>query len=392
MKVVYIGHKPAYPKVDGGCVASAAFLNNLIESGCEVHYAFLSTEKHPYLPDAFPDNLQKAISITNHSIETKVNRWEAVRSLFTSSSYNVERFYDEAFSQKLKNILASKDIETVIFDNVFSVRYLQDIQKRHTTLSYFVRTHNVEFQIWEGLSKNARNPLVRWYLKRLAKDLKCFEINAYEELDGIFTITNEDSQELKRIGIQTPICHIPVSVEMPDYEHNYKNKGLFHLGAMNWRPNIQAVNTVLKYLPDFLENDPETHFTIAGLESEERYDYLEDPNVTVAGFVPSLEDFVSQQGILIAPIQSGSGVRIKILEIMAMGIPVITTTIGAQGISDQSGLRIADNKEALIDAVYALSFDENKRAALGKQAKRMITLHHHSKTISTKILEFLTNT
>ena len=392
MKVLYIGHKPAYPKVDGGCVASAAFLNNLMESGCEVYYAFLSTEKHPYISDAFPQEVQKAISITNHSIETRVNRWEAVRSLFNSSSYNVERFHNETFAKKLKKILASEDIATVIFDNVFSVRYLKEIQTSNSTISYFVRTHNVEFQIWEGLSRNARNPIVRWYLKRLAKDLKRFEIRAYEKLDGIFTITNEDTQELKHLGIQTPILHVPVSVEIPDYEHNYKNKSLFHLGAMNWRPNIQAVNTVLKYLPDFLSNDPETHFTIAGLESEERYDYLDDPHVTVAGFVPSLENFVRHQGILIAPIQSGSGVRIKLLEMMAMGIPVITTTRGAQGISDQTGLLIADNKEALIDAVYTLSTDENKRAVLGIEAKRMITLYHDSKTISTKILEFLKNT
>lgn len=389
MKVLLVGNKPAYPKVDGGSVASAAFLNDLISANCDIHYALLHTEKHPFKREDFPETVLDQISLTTSFVDTKVRKIDALKFLFNKKSFNVERFYTKEFESKIIELLSANRFDAVIFDNVFSARYL-DVVKNHTsTLPCFIRSHNVEFEIWEGLAQSSGSAIVRGYLKRLAKDLKRFELQTSNASDGILTITEDDKSEFFKLGVTAPMLHIGVSVAIPEYTHNYENNGLFHLGAMNWRPNVEAVDTVLKYLPTWLEQDPGITFAIAGMQSSERYDHLENDSIEVKGFVPDLQEFIATQGILVAPIQSGSGVRIKLLEMMAFGVPIITTSLGAQGIADQSGVELADNHETMAAAVYSLRTDENKRRELGQKAKSIITLYHNSETISKKIREFI---
>lgn len=389
MKILLIGHKPAYPKVDGGCVASASLLNDLIATGNEIEYAFLHTEKHPFKREEFPEFIQNKVTLVDSFVETKVKKFDALKFLFNKKSFNVERFYSKAFESQIVGMVTANSYDAVIFDNVFSARYQESIKNVAPTLSCFIRSHNVEFEIWEDLAETSGSSIARWYLKRLAKDLKKFELSVSAASNGILTITEDDKTEFTKQGINVPMIHIGVSVKIPKYTHNYTENGLFHLGAMNWRPNVEAVDTILKYLPTWLEKDPEIIFAIAGIQAAERYDHLENDTIQVKGFVPELQEFVQSQGILVAPIQSGSGVRIKILEMMSFGVPIITTSLGAQGIADQSGILIADNHEELAEAIYTLRNDENKRAELGKQAKSIVTLHHNSETISQKILEFL---
>ena len=94
-------------------------------------------------------------------------------------------------------------------------------------------------------------------------------------------------------------------------------------------------------------------------------------------------------GILVSPIQSGSGIRVKILEMMALGIPIITTDLGAQGLLNFDGVRIANTKREILSAVYELVNSENKRQELGLEAKRYVNLHHNPKKVSAQLIEFI---
>ena len=111
--------------------------------------------------------------------------------------------------------------------------------------------------------------------------------------------------------------------------------------------------------------------------------------IVVDGFVENLNDYVSKMGILLSPIQSGSGIRVKILEMMAFGIPVITTTLGAQGLLEREGIRIADSRKEIIEAIYELSVDENKRRQLGLEVKRYVNLYHNPAKVREQLIEFI---
>ena len=368
-------------------MASAAFLRNLMDAGCEVHYAMIGTEKHPFDPNAFPTEIRQKVALESRPIDTNIKPLKALQYLFKKGSYNVERFYSDDFAELLKKNLNQHKYDAVIFDNVFSARYL-DIYL-NSGVKTFVRTHNVEFEVWQTQAEATSNPIRKWYLKKLAKDLEIFETNVLNKVDGVLSISGDDTIKFKDSGVKTKIQTIPVSLEMPEYEHNYGNSGIFHLGAMNWQPNVEAVNKVIGLIPELRNTDPNLEFTIAGLQSEVYVSNDPANGIHVKGFVPDLEAFLSTQGILVSPILSGSGVRIKILEMMAYGIPVITSSRGAMGLEDTSGIVIADSDEAIKNAVYELRSDENKRKTLGHQAKSIVTLYHNPKSISEKILEFI---
>lgn len=390
MRVAFVGHKPAYPKIDGGCVASAAFLQNLVDAKLEVHYIMLSTDKHPFQKEKFPEKIRDHVKLSTVSIETKIKPFKALQNLFSKKSFNVERFYSVEFEKLLKKCINEEAFDAVIFDNVFAARYLSTFQENG--IKTYIRSHNVEFKIWEDFTKSQRHPLKKWYLRKLSRDLKHFEVKTLKAADRILSISSDDLQEFRNNGITTEAIVIPVGIETPDYQHNYTKSDLFHLGAMNWTPNVEAVNTVISILPEVRSKLPELQFTIAGINADLYYQTDEAKGIVCAGFVPAIEEFIASQGILVTPIKSGSGVRIKVLEMMAYGVPVITTSLGAQGIEDLSGVVIADTKESLIESVYELANDDKKRTTLGNQAKSVINLHYNPETITANVLEFIKST
>lgn len=387
MKVAYIGSKPAYPKVDGGCFASAAFLQNLIDSDVETHYITIGTEKHPFDLSSFPERILAKVKVAGLNISTKLKPFDALKFLIKKGSYNVERFYSFDFEKVLIGHIEREAFDVVIFDNVFTARYL-DVFKRNG-VKCFVRSHNVEFEVWETISKNTSKPLKRWYLNKLSRDLKTFELTALNSVDGIMTLSEDDENTFRSFGITTSITTIPVSIAIPQYEHNYSNANFFHFGAMNWKPNIRAVNNALSIWDDVRSQSPDCLLTIAGNHSDQYFEGKNQEGVKCAGFVSSIKEFFNEQGILISLIDSGSGVRIKILEAMSYGIPIITTPPGAKGISDTGGIRTVNSKNEILKAIYELHTDENKRKELGVKAKSIINLHHNPKTISEKVLEFI---
>ncbi len=391
MKTLYITSKPAYPKVDGGCVASANFLENLLNVVSELKYLSIATTKHPFDLDMFPKHWIDSIRPEAVFIETAVRPKEAIKYLFNKKSYNIDRFHDDAMSTKIFETIESQHFETVILDGLYTTPYLSEIRKAFKG-KVLVRTHNVEFKIWEGLADNENNPIKKKYLKGLAKDLMKYEIETLNKVDGIMTISKEDLNDFNALGISTPKSNITVTTSTVEQNHDYTKSALFHLGAMNWTPNIEAVNHVVQLMAELRKANPGLEFHIAGVDSELLYTTNNDQGIVVEGFVQDLEGFVSEMGILISPIQSGSGIRVKILEMMALGIPIITTDLGAQGLINLEGVLIANSKQEILDAVYELVNNENKRQELGLEAKRYVNLHHNPEKISEQLIEFIKST
>jgi glycosyltransferase involved in cell wall biosynthesis len=391
LKTLYITSKPAYPKVDGGCVASANFLENLLNVTSEIKYLSIATTKHPFNLDSFPIHWIDSLKPEAVLIETAVRPKEAIKYLFNKKSYNIDRFYNREMSDKIVSIIDSQRFDTIILDGLYTTPYLSEIKKAFKG-KVLVRTHNVEFKIWEGRAKNESNPIKKKYLRGLAKDLKKYEIETLNKVDGLMTISQEDLNDFNALGISAPKSNITVTADIVEQDHDYKRASIFHLGAMNWSPNIEAVDQVIQLMPELRKSITDLEFHIAGVDSESLYTTNKDQGIVVEGFVQDLKEFVSEMGILVSPIQSGSGIRVKILEMMALGIPVITTDLGAQGLLNFDGVRIANTKQEILSAVYELVNNENKRQELGLEAKRYVNLHHNPEKVSAQLIEFIKST
>ena len=394
MKVLYISNKPVFPLVDGGCIAMYQFLKNLLGLGYEVRNLTIATGKHPFHREEFPEQLADIIRPKAVYADTTVRAGKAILSLFRKGSYNVDRFYEPGFESMILAELAAADYGLVILESAYLLPYLPALRRKFSG-KIIVRTHNVEFQIWEQLAQAEKGFLKRIFLRKLAKDLKAFELSNLQKVDGIAAISEADALQFKKLGIRVPVTVIPASMDIPEnLSADYTSNDLFFLGSMNWKPNIEAVEWLLKDIfPEILARNPQVKLHLAGSFMSEKLRNREQENVIIHGKVPRVKEFMAAHGTLIVPMKSGSGIRIKILEALSLGVPVISTATGLEGIPFTDGVHcvLADTKEQLIERATEILRDPEKRRITGTAGKELIEAHYSPSNLEKKLREFIGN-
>jgi glycosyltransferase involved in cell wall biosynthesis len=209
-------------------------------------------------------------------------------------------------------------------------------------------------------------------------------------------ISEPDARFFRKLAPQVKGTVIPFGVDMDYYEPDTQyipsdKPKLFHIGSMNWLPNEKGINWFLDEIwPLLHEYFPDITFTLAGRSIPERLAELQLPNVQLAGEVPDARKFMLSKDIMIVPLLSGSGVRIKIVEGMALAKTVITTSIGAQGLGVEHGKNIllADTPEEFVAAVAKCIKTPDLCTIIGENAAEYIALYHNNAQITEQLLCF----
>lgn len=389
MNVLYISSKPAYPKTDGGTFAVASFIDTLIGANCNITYLTISTEKHPFNKTSFPEQVIEKMSIDSCFVDTSVRPLKALIHLFKKGSFNVDRFYSDEMRAKIVLLLNNQSFDTVILDSLFSTPYLSAIRS-HFDGKIFVRTHNVEGDLWSYYAESASG-LKSLYLKKLASDLQRYEVETLQQCDGILSISDADKDRFKELGITTASETLPVGILNQAGPMDYANNTVYHFGSMNWEPNRESVEQLLSIWDRVLHAVPQAKCVIAGSDSDKYYTSNSTKNIEVLGFVDDPVEFSQKMGILVAPIRTASGIRIKILEAMNAGIPIITTTVGALGIDHATTncLLIADTPDLLVEKTVALIKSEELRKEIGTNGRDYLNKNHNIADTSQKLIEFI---
>lgn len=385
MKCLYITSKPIYPIVDGGCFAMDSFLKTLSHAGFIIDHFTISTQKHPFRPDAYPEG----IHVESVEIDTRIKTLQTLKYLFKKGSYNVARFHSEEVTEKIEALIKKNTYDFVILDSLYATTYLSSIRKYFTGKIY-LRSHNCEAQIWFDLAKNEQNIPKSIYLKKLAKDLHIYESTILNKLDGVFAISQEDQEAFIKSNTKAKVCVIPVHLESNDQDEFKIEKGkIFHVGNMDWVPNREAVERLVKLFHESIHSDDQLKLSLVGKNIEKHY--KSSKGIEIQGFVDDLKGFVQKSGILVSPITSSSGVRVKILEMMAYGIPVITTPSGAKGIFSEgkNAVEIQETNTALIDAILRITKDDEKLAEMQTLSKEYIKKYHNIEQIASDLKSFI---
>ena len=366
------------------------FMKCLLHQNIEVKHICISTNKHTFSNNAYPSQLK--IEVDNHYINTDITPIKALKELFSKGSYNINRFYCDGLANKISKELVQENYDCIILESLFTTKYIETMRSI-SDVPIFLRTHNIEHKITSDLAKNASG-LKKIYLNKLAKDLKSYEIETLKTVDGILSISKDDTAQIKELAISTSIKTISVSVNCPKVVNKYNSEGIFHLGSMNWEPNLEAVDRLIKLFPQIKNAIPSCKLHIAGSASDAHNLMQQEKGIYYDGFVNDINEYASDKGILVSPIISGSGIRIKILEMMAIGIPVITTELGASGVNYVNGkeLIIANSDEELTKASIDLIKNKKKRQELGENGIHYIRKNHNIESISKEILEFIERT
>lgn len=373
MRILYIAPKSPAPVVDGGCFAMMECLKGLSKLA-EVDGIILETYKHPYTKESEHILKQYLNSQTVVKINTEVNPSGALVNFIRQKNYNLSRFKSEKLHHAIAEKISSK-YDYIVCDSLFAAAQLSHF-KQEELPPVIIRSHNVESEIWKLHATLETSVLKRFYLRKLEKSLRKEEIEILNKASALWAISEEDKNWMLQNTRQKNICLLPVSVDLhPEFPVDYNKNSFFHLGSMDWKPNQEAVQFLVQKIWKDSRLAPLKLF-IAGSKSE-HFKFYNTDSIEVLGWVKNSNEFMSQAGTLVTPIISGSGIRIKLLEAMALGIPCITTKLGAAGIDcEKAGIQLADSPESFIQII--LKFHENAalRQEVGEKSRDYISKVH----------------
>jgi len=254
--------------------------------------------------------------------------------------------------------------------------YAQTMFRR--TGQWVVMAHNVESLIWQRYTENERNPFKHWFLHKQWKRFEQFEAWAYSAASRAIAVSREDADRMERQFGAKDVAVVDNGVDTTFFKPCEVGERdpfkLLYLGSLDWRPNQDAVRLLLDaILPRVQALEPKARLVIVGRKPTDalRAELTNRPGVELHADVPDVRPFLHAAGMLVVPLRIGGGSRLKILEALAAGTPVITTTIGVEGLRLRHGehCTAADGAElfsaAIVDAIR-LPKSAEVQAAVGR--------------------------
>lgn len=392
MKILLLCNKPPYPASEGGPMAMNSIITGLLDAGHHVKILAVNSEKFNVKESDIPEDYKKKTGIELIDVDLSVKPMNAFLNLFTKKSYHVERFISDDFKVRLIEVLDKEQFDIVQLEMLYMAPYV-DVIRAHSKAMIVLRAHNVEHKIWERIAKETQSPLKRWYINHLAKTLKEYELNALETVDGIAAITRKDAAFFRKYSSK-PVIDIPFGVYPEEFTPKYEIEGkpkFYHIGSMNWMPNEEGIRWFInEVLPKTVEKVYDFVYHLAGRNMPEWLTTMKDPHIDVVGEVPDAKAFVANNDVAIVPLLSGSGIRIKIIESMAMGKTVITTRVGAEGIlyDEDVNIIIAENKAKMVEAIRSINENPQIAVTIGQAARRLVEETYDNRKIIARLLMF----
>lgn len=396
MNILQIHNKVPYPPKDGGSIAVFNLSEGFAKLGHKVDILALNTKKHSVDLLKIQDQLPKNINIYALDIDTDIKFLKTLKNLlFSNLPYNAERFIDKSFKIKLKEILQEKTYDIIQIEGLYMMPYIEIIKENSNAFVSY-RAHNIEHEIWEKTFLQEKNLVKKIYLKNLYKRIKKFEISCINAYDVLIPITKRDAEHFNLFGNIKKIHVSPTGVDSNKYKTKEQNSDptkLFHLGSLDWAPNQEGLIWFLENVwSKIIKRNKDLTFTIAGrnapdwlIESFNSYE-----NINYLGEIDNAIDFMHSQSIMIVPLLSGSGMRIKIIEGMAAGKVILTTSKGAEGIHGKNGIDflIAGNTEEFIEQIMKIYKDNSLIQKISSNAQSFISNNFDNFAISKSLIEF----
>lgn len=375
MKVLQLCLRIPYPANDGGNIAMFNMAQAMKINNCEVHIAALNTTKHFVNVDELPIDFVNDFHFQSVPIVNKVTAAGAFINLFSKQSYNVSRFISLDFETLLISILKINNFDIVVCESLFMAPYVNVI-KKYSTAKCILRAHNVETLVWERLAKGEKNIAKKWYINLLAKKLKRYEQSAFNLFDGIIAFTQEDKILLQQMGCKVDIEIIPICIDTKKFDIKFdtgQKIKLFHLGGMDWRPNLEAIQWWLQNVYPLCKKEmPQIELHLAGKHMpKDIFDMADNRTLFVYNKIVTVKEFMADKQIMIVPLLSGGGMRVKIIEGLAAGRVVISTSIGAEGIAaiPEKEILIANTPQEFIVQLNSIVDDKLRMQNISKAAK-----------------------
>jgi len=390
-KILFLTHLYPLPPNDGGKIVTFNTLKELVNFGHEiVLFSFYSKEKDDIENNHFNFKIEKYL----FPVEYNNSYSGIIKNFFSNYPYNMEKYINIDMEKKILKYLDEEEVDLIYIDHLHMSYYGEKIKEKFPQKTLVLRQHNVESQIMKRASENSGNLIMKVFLKYQYRKLYKYEKNTVKFYDECFMITQEDLDLLKSMNKYARLSVLPAGVDLEKYKPINKKlvnrPTITFLGSMSWLPNIDGVTWFSEeILPDLIQEIPNLIFYIVGKNPPESIKKIQTKypnNVIVTGFVDDERPYIASSDVFIVPLRIGGGMRIKILNALAMKKVIVSTKIGAEGIalsensifianeSDQFGETI---KRILTNPKLSKIYEENGyQDVISKYSSKVILSQH----------------
>ncbi|MCC5917988.1 MAG: glycosyltransferase [Cryomorphaceae bacterium] len=387
MKVLIVANKYPYPARDGSSIALMSSIRSWVRSGSEVHLFALNPRKSQVEPDQMPEDLKGKVRTFTHALDTDVNPWGAVKNLLGTRPYHISRFLKEEIQNHLEQVCRQDDYQLIQWEGPFMGEYFEAV--RDSVKTHYLRAHNVEHRIWLRVATNQSNPLTKRYLRLQARRLKRFEMNFCEKMDGILPISTVDAIFFKEHFPNKPRHVLLPGVEVatyPQWKESETTDSAVALASFDWAPNREGMEWFFNRVTPLLPKN--VKIKIGGRDMPAHW--KKQNNLSLIENVSDSKAFLSKGKFNFIPLLSGSGIRIKIVEAISMGIPLVATSIAAEGSGLLPGLHFlcADTPKEFADAMVLLANSQDIRLRLSREARTFALENYDLQKIAADLSNF----
>lgn len=361
-KILFLTNLLPYPPDNGGKIKTLSVLTALSKSGLDITLVCFSEDKQGMVSDFLEQNtirIQKLIclkrDLTTSSNLIKMS-FIAARSLFSKLPFSVMKYKSLKLSRVLKKLCKQESYDLVYFDHLQMMVFEKNVA---TVEKKLLDEHNCESELAKQRLAQTNNWLKRRFLKIEYKKLCKFESKALRDVDHVILLSDQDKDILASI-VDGEFSYdiIPIGVKdrsLKSYRTNIAPLRILFLGTLTWEPNVRGIEWFINEVMPFAEN---TELIVAGRGFDKHF---ERDNIHVLGYVEDIDEVYDECDVMVVPLFMGSGQRVKIIEAYSKGMPIITTTVGVEGLvyTDRENVLIANNAEEFLSAIQMITNHDN---------------------------------
>jgi glycosyltransferase involved in cell wall biosynthesis len=303
-----------------------------------------------------------------------------VQSLFARQPFLIIRDQVPAMTDRIQQLVREESFDVIHADQLWMAQYALAARTVSARPKLILDQHNAVHLIPQRLADGEANLVKQRFLAREADVLAVYEPEVCRRFDHVVWVTEEDRQAVAALSTATangqapstviPICADPAQTRPVGREANQRR--ITFLGGLHWPPNAQGVLWFAReVLPQIRAEIPEAVLTVIGKSPPAG---LAGAGIEITGYVTDLRPYLAETAVFIVPLHAGGGMRVKILDAWSWGLPVVSTTIGAEGIDTQHGqdILMADTAQAFAQAVIRLLKDPTLAQQLGQNGRQAV--------------------
>ena len=370
MNILWVSPAFLHPTDRGGQIRTLGMLKELHKRHT-IHFAALNTAGNPEGP-ARSGEYASAYTCVEHTPPARNSLRmlpQLAANLLSSMPLAVSRYASAELKRRLEALVRGQRFDSIVTDFLAAAPNVPDLSRA------VLFQHNVETTIWQRHAEQATSALRRRFFAMQASKMEAYERQVARRSKYVIAVSDLDAARMRKMFAIAGVQAVPTGVDLdyfrsPDAPDAAFTGGadLIFCGSMDWLPNVDAVERfLLEILPLIRLQRPETSVVVAGRSPDVRVLRAAEglPNVTVTGKVPDMRPYLWGSKVSIVPIRIGGGTRLKVYECMASSLPVVSTTVGAEGLAytDGEDILIADTPaDFAARCLNLLSYPDRRRS------------------------------